>query len=40
MRYALQIFSLEDQHRFVEFKGMCVWKSKGANMNYIYKPLN
>ena len=23
MKYALQIFSFEDQHRFVEFKGMC-----------------
>lgn len=25
MKYALQIFSLEDQHRFVEFKGMYVF---------------
>ena len=42
MKYALQIFDFEDQHRFVDVKGMSVfgWKSKGTKMSYIYKPLN
>ena len=42
MKYALQIFDFEDQHRFVEVKGMSVfgWKSKLIFMSYSYKPLN
>ena len=31
MKYALQIFSFEDQHRFVEFKGMCVEKEMATH---------